>query len=407
MSKLQEDQSGWDDKFVNNQTSPVLKLTTAALNAAKRFSDYKKAEEARLQKIKDAEAARTKAELDRAQKKADRQAEKDREYAEREELKRQRRQAKKQKALDDARAQRKENRDRREREKREDAANKAAELRDRMKDGHIMDINYKFKYRELLLTFASSTLQELYDSNKIEIDVLPKMFKYGKSIESLLQKYPGSLVTSIRQHKFNQHPGMQALTAKHKGQNKSEDGPYRLIHPLFSPKRGASELVIKTLMSEYAKNVMFVDSGFGSIGNSFANAGFSPQSCVWQFDQILKATGVGTVDYIVIGWYNSTYESVKNNGLTIRGTEDQHREFPENWDSPVDDWGKTDHTKELEMKFPLQFFTEFSEIFEMVRVENMKTYTKIEELIRHAGINYEHHENDTGSNDVDGDGGYL
>ena len=97
---------------------------------------------------------------------------------------------------------------------------------------------------------------------------------------------------------------MVAINSKAKGQTGKEDGPYRLIHPLFSPKdqNNVEHTFFKSLMSDYAEKVLFANTGEGShsVGDSH-NFGFSAETCVLNFNQILKATGVGTIDYIVIG----------------------------------------------------------------------------------------------------------
>ena len=394
MTTLVEDKSGWESKFLDG-AKPVTTLTSAASKLTNQFSAFKKAQidkenkarEAEQRRI-DAEKRNLDAEREREQKRKDQKAKQDAEYAEKERERLARRIERQKNRAEADRKARKDIRDKREQERAEEQKAKEEHLRQRMADGHIMQINYKFKYRELLLTFASSKVVQLYKDGKIDNDVLTKLFKYGKSIETLFQKYPGALVTSIRQHKFEQHPGMAALTSKSKGTSGKDDGPYRLIHPLFGPKNvGSYENDFrKSLIADYAENQLFksVTDSAHAVGNPHG-FGFSPEECVLNFNQILKATGVGTIDYIVIGWYNRTYHAVKNKGATILGQDDPNRDHKLDLDTE-NDWGKTEYTQKLEQEFPMHFFKEFTQVFELIRLENMRLYSVIEDLIRQAGI---------------------
>ena len=393
MENILEDQSGWDSKFLNN-SKMISSLASKASTLVGNFNNFKQQRIEAERKRKEAELKREREAQEREAKRLAKKAQSDADFQQREQEKMRRRIERKKNQAEAERQARKEVRDKKEKDRADERAAKAENLRQKMADGHIMQINYKFKYRELLLSFASSKIEELFKEGKIEQEVLPKLFKYGKSIETLLQKYPGTLVTSIRQNKFEQHPGMVAINSKTKGQSGKEDGPYRLIHPLFSPKdqNNVEHTFFKSLMSDYAEKVLFANTGEGvnSVGDSH-NFGFSAETCVLNFNQILKATGVGTIDYIVIGWYNRTYNAVKNSGLNLDGVVDKNRSSRKiKASEPENDWGKTEYTQKFESQFPIMFFTKFSEVFETVRIENMRLYSIIEELIRHAGLMIDH-----------------
>ena len=196
MENILEDQSGWDSKFLNN-SKMISSLASKASTLVGNFNNFKQQRIEAERKRKEAELKREREEREREAKRLAKKAQSDADFQQREQEKMKRRIERKKNQAEAERQARKEVRDKKEKDRADERAAKAENLRQKMADGHIMQINYKFKYRELLLSFASSKIEELFKEGKIEQEVLPKLFKYGKSIETLLQKYPGTLVTSI------------------------------------------------------------------------------------------------------------------------------------------------------------------------------------------------------------------
>lgn len=391
MAKLKEDRSGWEDsQFAQNidfSKGPIGALTSGAKNLVDNFSKYKQSRLDAIRKQQEAEQKRKQAELEKAKKKADALAKKDAEDAENEARKAKKRLERKLARAQEARDERKRARDEREAERKRIQDEKDAEHRRKVSDGHILLSNFKFKYRQIILTFSagSGKLQELLNEGKIEPGALAKMVKYGKAIDTMFQKFPGTLVTSIRQKKFVQHAGMRKLLSKSEGSTKAEDGPYKLIHPLFTPKVGDSHLLVtKFQLIEFAQqhleNLGITSDDFG---NPTYGIGFSAGSCIKHFDQILKATSVGTIDYIVVSWYYKTYNAITQYGKNMMGVDDPR--LIGGRENDLDPVSSGDYIKEQDMSFPLRFFQNFSDVFELIRMENLMLYTTIEEIIRKSG----------------------
>ncbi len=407
MTKLKEDQSGWDGEFVkkiDDKSSMLGMLTNGASKLTGDFAKYKKDYLDKLKKEKEAEAKAAQKAKDAAKAKADKEAQAELDKDKKEAAKREKRLARLAQAREDARQQRKIIRDEKEAEERAEAKAKADRLAQKVKDGHILPENYKYKYRELLLTNSALTIVDLYEAGKIDVTVLPKMFKYGKSIETMFQRYPGTLVSSIRQGKFYRHKGMQKLIGNSEVGSKS-DGPYKIIHPMFSPKdldRDSELKIRRMLMNDYARDHLFRDS-FSSptTGDDVVSGfGFSGASSANHFNQILKATGVGGIDHIVIGWYFRTYHHVIEGGKTIHGAEDPKRSMHTASLTAEDNT----YINDLENSFPIQFFTEFSGLFELVLMENLRLYNLIDDLIRRAGMIHDTDTDNTSTNnDSEGD----
>lgn len=403
MAKLKEDRSGWEDsQFAQNidfSKGPIGALTSGAKNLVDNFSKYKQSRLDAIKKQQEAEQKRKQAELEKAKKKADALAKKDAEDAENEARKAKKRLERKLARAQEARDDRKRVRDEREAERKRIQDEKDAEHRRKVNDGHILLSNFKFKYRQIILTFSagSGKLRDLLDEGKIEPGVLAKMVKYGKAIDTMFQKFPGTLVTSIRQKKFIQHAGMMKLLSKSDGSTKAEDGPYKLIHPLFTPKVGHSHLLVtKFQLSEYAQqNLETLSIGSDDVGNPNYGIGFSSESCIKHFDQILKATSVGTIDYIVVSWYYKTYNAITQHGKNMMGVDDPR--LIGGRENDLDPVSSGDYIKEQDMAFPLRFFENFSDVFELIRMENLRLYTNIEELIRKHGssVDVDQHASDS------------
>lgn len=391
MAKLKEDRSGWEDsQFAQNidfSKGPIGALTSGAKNLVDNFSKYKQSRLDAIKKQQEAEQKRKQAELEKAKKKADALAKKDAEDAENEARKAKKRLERKLARAQEARDDRKRARDEREAERKRIQDEKDAEHRRKVNDGHILLSNFKFKYRQIILTFSagSGKLQDLLAEGKIEPGALAKMVKYGKAIDTMFQKFPGTLVTSIRQKKFVQHAGMRKLLSKSEGSTKAEDGPYKMIHPLFTPRVGHSDLLVtKYQLIEFAeKNLESLSVGSDEVGSPNYGIGFSADSCIKHFDQILKSTSVGTIDYIVISWYYKTYNAITQYGKNMMGVDDPR--LMGGRENDLDPVSSGDYIKDQDMAFPLRFFENFSDVFELVRMENLRLYTTIEELIRKNG----------------------
>lgn len=403
MAKLKEDRSGWEDsQFAQNidfSKGPIGALTSGAKNLVDNFSKYKQSRLDAIKKQQEAEQKRKQAELEKAKKKADALAKKDAEDAENEARKAKKRLERKLARAQEARDDRKRARDEREAERKRIQDEKDAEHRRKVNDGHILLSNFKFKYRQIILTFSagSGKLQDLLAEGKIEPGALAKMVKYGKAIDTMFQKFPGTLVTSIRQKKFVQHAGMRKLLSKSEGSTKAEDGPYKLIHPLFTPRVGHSHLLVtKYQLIEFAENNLeHLSVGSDEIGNPNYGIGFSASSCIKHFDQILKATSVGTIDYIVVSWYYKTYNAITEYGKNMMGVDDPR--LMGGRENDLDPVSSGDYVKEQDMAFPLRFFENFSDVFELIRMENLRLYTTIEELIRKNGssVDVDQHASDS------------
>lgn len=358
MSNLIEDDSGSAGQFVKSIDS-LKPLQFIVGHATKLTNEFSKLKQQQLDKIK----AERRADSDNARNT----------------------QLRAQRALERARQAReirKQIRDENEADKRKEKEDKEKSIQDKIADGHILDSNFKFKYREIVVALRANEVKQMFDDGKIEKPILLKMFKYGKSLEKMFQDFPGTLVTAIRQKRFNQHPGMVKLLKGSGGRGSaSNDGPYKIIHPLFSPKNSGfgAEYINKAELKQTAerllKDFMSVEPASDKI------VGFADEAVVVEFNHMLKMNGAETMLYHCIAWYNSTYFSLKHDKRTITGGDDGAREVEEGHD----DWGATEHTRKLEDGYPLKFFTLFSEFFELYRLENMKVYSVLEELIRKHG----------------------
>lgn len=358
MSNLTEDDSGSAGAFVKGIDS-LKPMEFVVGHATKLAGEFNKLKQQQIDKVK----AERRADSDNAKKT----------------------QMRMQRALDRARQAReirKKIRDENEAEKRKEKEDKEQSIQDKIKDGHILDSNYKFRYREIVISLSAKEIKQMFDAGKIEKPILLKMFKYGKSLEKMFQDFPGALVSAIRQKRFHQHPGMIKLLKGSGGRGSaSNDGPYKIIHPLFSPKNAGfgAEYINKAELKQTAerllKDFMSVEPASDKI------VGFADEAVVVEFNHMLKMNGAETMLYHCIAWYNSTYFSLKHDKKTITGGEDGAREVEEGHE----DWGATEHTRVLEDGYPVKFFTLFSEFFELFRLENMKVYSVLEELIRTHG----------------------
>lgn len=374
---------GGDDAYsakITTDTNPASAIIHAAGKLTQDFGMYKKQMVEKERRWKEEEARRQKMLADREQRAKDREAaanaDKDKKDAARTE--------KKLKRAAEARALRKQIRAESEKEKQDAADKERQDHQNKLAAGHIMEANYKFKYREFLLSLNAEAIIELNNESKIDPTVLPKMFKYGKSIETNFQRFSGALVTAVRQRRFKAHSGMNELLAakqkKESGTSKTSDGPYRLLHPLFSPNGNVTNNPIITNLKHSAKHI--IASNSASAANAHNFSGFTPESIIAYFDNIIKASGVETMVYVTIDLYNRTYEKLTTSGENMFGEKD-----PKRFDSEgnVIEWGD-EYSKQKDREFPLYFFRTFSTIFEAYRRENMSLYNHIEDIIHQHGI---------------------
>ncbi len=292
---------GGDDAYsakITTDTNPASAIIHAAGKLTRDFGEYKRKMEDKERRRKEEEDRRQQMLANREQRSKDREAaanaEKDKKDAARA--------AKKLQRAAEARALRKQIRAEGEKEKQDAADKERQEHQNKLASGYILEANYKFKYREFLLALNAEAIIGLNNESKIDPTVLPKMFKYGKSIETNFQRFSGALVTAVRQRRFMTHAGMNELPAakqkKESGTSKTSDGPYRLLHPLFSPNVNAANNPIITNLKHSAKHI--IASNSASAANAHNFSGFTPESIIAYFDNIIKASGVETMVYVTI-----------------------------------------------------------------------------------------------------------
>lgn len=403
MTKLSESQPyGGDDAYsakITTDTNPASALIHAAGNLTKDFGEYKKHMDAKERRRQEEERRRQ----ERLANKATRDAAKAEQDEQQRDAKAAKKQEQRRKRAADARALRKQIRAEADKEKQDAADAAKAEYRRKLSAGHIMESNYKFKYRELLLSLDSANIIELYKQGMVEDSVMSKMYKYGKSIDLHLQRFSGALVTAVRQKRFVSHTGMEMLlTASQKampGTTKKTDGPYRLLHPLFSPNAHTENNPVVIKLKHDAKNIISTNTVNSS--NSHTYSGFTTESIIAHFDNILKATGVETMVYVTIDMYNKTYAKMTSSGEDLFGGRDEKRFDAEGNLIP---WSKENqYTKTRDIDFPMFFFRNFAAIFEMFRRENMKLYNELESLMQQHGIQHDTNDKPDAGDEIEED----
>jgi hypothetical protein len=181
------------------------------------------------------------------------------------------------------------------------------------------------------------------------------------------------------------------------GKSSSNDGPYKLIHALFTSKLGTSAALEidrsrhidpEKKIPDPSKGTSLPDRATTMFKSALPTAlgsnviGFNYDAAIIQFYHMMSLNNAETMLYHCISWYNATYHGIKHDKLTFTGGTDAKREVEDGFE----DWGATPHTRTLEDKFPELFFHHFATFFETFRVENMELYAKLQEIIRTHGV---------------------
>lgn len=264
MTKLTEDQSGFDSKMASGQGVKIFGDIIDYAHGA-----YKNVQAAKLKQQQEMEHEEQRA---RDKQEQEERRAKDKIEAEAERLKRQ-----------------KERDEERELNKKRKKDQEIADAKAKLAAGHITEMNYKHNFIKTAMAFDKEFYKEMVETGKIESDVLLKTIKYCIQIEKRFTEVPPKLVAAIRQGRVSITPSATDTSVN--------DSYARKVNKMFT-------ILDADLMDAYKHRMIIAaakiakDEADDDADHYIPN---TPQGEYRFWEKMLRANNSASMIYLVIG----------------------------------------------------------------------------------------------------------